>query len=453
MDSDPGGSLAFQIILLIVLIYVNAYYSLSELAVVSVNRAHIKNLAENGDKRAKNLVTLIEHPSRFLSVIQVCITFASFLQSAIAATGITTHFGDALDGSGIPYAKEIVVLLVTLLLIYINLVFGELLPKRIAMHRPEKFALTTAGPVLMTEKLMYPLIWMLSKTCAIFMRMGGVRTDTIEEVYSEEQILSILELGQESGYIDESGKEMIDNVFRFDDKLAYEIMTPRTDVYMHDINDPLNEYVDEMVKSRFSRIPYFDKDNDDIIGVLYMKDFMIQAKKTGFNRVAIRKLLTKPYFVPESKNIADLFEEMRTSKTHIAFLVDEYGGFSGIVTTEDLIEEVMGEISDEHDEPEPGLEKISDGVWVVDGGCYLEDLNDELGLHLESEEYETLGGLLIDQLGEISEEGSEENQVVIIDGCRFTIEGWKDRRIETVRLEILQNGGSRAPAEGTVTSS
>ncbi|MDR0876007.1 MAG: hemolysin family protein [Clostridiales Family XIII bacterium] len=437
MDSDPGGSFGPQILLLIILIVINAFFAMAEMATVSANKARIKNLAEGGNKKAKTLISLMEQPNRFLSVIQVCITFAGFLQSAVAATGIAESLGTELNSLGVPYAMQIGVVVITVILAFFNLVFGELIPKRIALHCSEQIALATAGPVMVAAKFSFPFVWLLSKTVALFLRIGGIHSDTIEEIYSEEEILSILEVGQETGHIDESGKEMIDNVFRFDDKLAYEIMTPRTDVYMQDIGDPLSDYVDEMVKTRFSRIPYFDKDNDDIIGVLYMKDFTIQAKKVGFNRVAIKKILSKPFFVPESKNIADLFEEMRTSKTHMAFLVDEYGGFSGIVTTEDLIEEVMGEISDEYDDSEPGLEKMSDGVWMIDGGCYLDDLNDELGLHLESDDYETVGGLLIDRLGEISEKRSGEKQVVLIDGCRFTIESWKDRRIETVRLEIL----------------
>jgi len=235
---------------------------------------------------------------------------------------------------------------------------------------------------------------------------------------------------------------MIDNIFQFDDKLAYEIMTPRTDIYMQDIKAPLSEYIDEMIGTRFSRIPYFDKDNDDIVGVLYMKDFLIEAKKAGFSRVDVRKLLQKPYFVPESKNIAELFAELKKSRTQMAFLVDEYGGLSGIVTTEDLVEEVMGNISDEYDDDEPKLEKVSDTEWLLDGNFYLDDLNEELGLKMESDDYETVGGLLIDRLGEIAdndEDGDGEKQVVIIDNCRFTIESWKDRRIESVRLELLES--------------
>ncbi|MDR3364830.1 MAG: hemolysin family protein [Clostridiales Family XIII bacterium] len=451
MDPDPVGSFAPQIAILIVLIAINAFFAMAEMATISANKARIRSLAEGGVKNAALLVELMERPNRFLSVIQVCITFAGFLQSAIAATGIAEALSARLEATGIPYAIQIGVVAVTVVLAFINLVFGELIPKRLALQHSERVALFTARPVRAAAVFTFPFVWLLSRTVGLILRLFGINEDKIEDIYSEEEILSILEVGQETGHIDETGKEMIDNIFQFDDKLAYEIMTPRTDVYMQDIGDPLAEYLDEMIKTRFSRIPYFDKDNDDIVGVLYMKDFMIQAKKVGWTRVSVRKLLQKPFFVPESKNIADLFEEMKESRTHMAFLVDEYGGLSGIVTTEDLIEEVMGDISDEYDDSEPKLEKISASAWILDGNYYLDDLNDELGLKMESDDFETVGGLLIDRLGEIADEGDDEKQIVYIDRCKFTVEAWKDRRIETVRLELLENagGGEGGPSGGT----
>jgi len=433
-DPDPGPY-APQIALLIVLIAINAFFSMAEIATVSANKARIRTLAEDGGKNAGILLDLMERPNRFLSVVQVCMTFAGFLQSAVAATGIAEVFAATLRATGIPYAMQIGIVVVTVALAFVNLVFGELIPKRLALQHSERIALFTARGVLFAATVAMPFVWLVSKTVGGILRIFGIKNDKIEEIYSEEEILSILEVGQETGHIDETGKEMIDNIFQFDDKLAYEIMTPRTDVYMQDINDALPEYVDEMIATRFSRIPYFEKDNDDIIGVLYMKDFMIQARKVGFTRVNIRSLLHKPFFVPENKNIADLFEEMKQSKKNIAFLVDEYGGLSGIVTIEDLVEEVMGDISDEYDDSTPKLEKVSEGVWIIDGNYYLDDLNEELGLKMESDDFETIGGLLIGRLGEIADDDSEK-QIVLIDGCKFTIESWKDRRIESVRLEM-----------------
>ena len=445
--SDPDASFAPQIAILIVLIAVTAFFVMAEFSFVSTNRARVKSLSEDGVKNAKLLFELMGRPTSYLSAAQVCITLAGFLQSAIAATYIAEAFSEELAATGLSHAKEIGVVVVTIILAFLNLLFGEVLPKRLALQYSEKVALFLAKPVRVSEIFTFPFVWLLSRCVSLILRPFGIKEDDIEEIYSEDEIMSILEVGQETGHIDETGKEMIDNIFQFDDKLAYEIMTPRTDVYMQDINDPLSGYVDEMIGTRFSRIPYFEKDNDDIIGVLYMKDFMLEARKVGFSRVNVRKLLQKPFFVPESKNIADLFEEMKASKTHMAFLVDEYGGFSGIVTTEDLVEEVMGDISDEYDDSEPRMEMVSEDTWVIDGNYYLDDLNEELGLRMESDVYETVGGLLIDRLGEISDDDEAEKQVVYIDGCRFTVEAWKDRRIETVRLELVKNEEDMPPGD------
>jgi putative hemolysin len=436
MDPDPGSHYLLQILFLLILILINAFFAMAEMATVSANKNNIKNLAEDGNKSAKILAGLMEHPNKFLSTIQVCITLAGFLQSASAATSMAGDFGAWLDGLGVPYGVQIAVVVITLILSFFNLVLGELTPKRIALQYAEKIALFTARPVYFVSKVAAPFVWLLSKTVGMILRLFGIRKDQIEEKYSEEEIKSHLEVGIETGLINETGKEMITSVFEFDDKLAYEIMTPRTEVYMKNINEPLTDYVDELLKSRFSRIPYFDKDNDDIIGVLYMKDFIIQAKKVGFNRVNIRKVLQKPFFIPESKNIDDLFVEMQKSRIHMAFLVDEYGGISGIVTTEDIVEEVMGAIDDEYDDDEPKLEKIGSNKYLIDGNYYLDDLNDELSVKFESDDYETLAGLLIEQLGEISDEKDKEKQVVAMEGGTFTIESWKDRRIEKVSLEL-----------------
>jgi putative hemolysin len=271
---------------------------------------------------------------------------------------------------------------------------------------------------------------------AVLLRITGIKDTNIEEQYSEEEIKSLLEVGQETGLIKEAGKEMITSIFEFDDKLAYEVMTPRTDVYMININDNLADYVDELLEERYARVPVYEKDSDNIIGILYMKDFIIEARKHGFENVDIRSLLRKPYFVPESKNIDDLFRELQETKVHIAALIDEYGGFAGIVTIEDLIEEVMGNIDDEYDDSEAKIEKLDDNTYLIDGQFYIDDLNDELLLNLESEEHETIGGLIIDLLGEIPDEDETEKRIVELENCTFKIESVKDRRIDKVKLYI-----------------
>ncbi|MDR2610984.1 MAG: hemolysin family protein [Clostridiales Family XIII bacterium] len=440
-DADPDSSYLLQILLLLVLILINAFFAMAEMAMVSVNRNTVRSLAEDGNKRAVVLMKLLEHPNKFLSTIQVCITLAGFLQSASAATAMSGDFGGWLGGLSIfgwqiKYSVQIAVVLITLALSYFNLVLGELVPKRIALHYAERIALLSARPVRFVSRIAAPFVWFLSKSVSVVLRLFGIRKDEIEETYSEDEIRLHLAVGVETGVIDEPSKEMITSVFEFDDKLAYEIMTPRTDIYMVSINDKLEDYVDDMLKSRFSRIPYYDKDNDDIVGVLYVKDYIIQAKKVGFSRVNVKKLLQKPFFVPETKNIDDLFHVLQESRIHMAFLVDEYGGVSGLVTTEDIVEEIFGAIDDEYDDSEPKLQEVGPKVYRIDGGFYLDDLNDELGLNLASDDVETIGGLLMDSIGEIPDDDDEEKQVVEIDGNRFTVESWNERRIDKVLLEI-----------------
>ncbi|HYE67228.1 MAG TPA: hemolysin family protein [Anaerovoracaceae bacterium] len=436
MDPDPSMSLAVQLLFLALLILINAFFASAEMAIVSVNKNRIKILAQDGNKKARLLLKLYEEPNKFLSTIQVAITLAGFLASAVAATSMSVHIAVVFAKYDIPYGSQISIVLVTLVLSYVTLVFGELYPKRMALQYSEKIAMSFIKPILFISKISKPFVWMLSASVAFLLRITGVKDTNIEERYSEEEIRSLLEVGQETGLIKETGKEMITSIFEFDDKLAYEVMTPRTDVYMINIADNLPDYVDELLEERYARVPVYEKDSDNIIGILYMKDFMIAARKHGFENVDIRSLLRKPYLVPESKNIDDLFRELQETKVHIAILIDEYGGVSGIVTIEDLIEEVMGNIDDEYDDSEAKLQKIDENTYLIDGQYYIDDLNDELQLNLESEEHETIGGLIIDLLGEIPDEDETEQRIVEFENCTFKIESVKDRRIDKVKLYV-----------------
>nr|WP_206458124.1 hemolysin family protein [Anaerovorax sp. IOR16] len=438
MDSspDPSMPLAFQLLFLALLILINAFFASAEMAFVSLNKNKIKLLANQGNKKAILLQRLIEEPNKFLSTIQVAITLAGFLSSASAATSMADDIGAFLHRFGIPYETQIAVVLVTLVLSYFTLVFGELFPKRLALQNAEKMALFAVKPILFISKIASPFVKLLSISVSFLLKITGKDQHDQADEYSEEEIRSLLEVGQESGQINETGREMINSIFEFDDKLAYEIMTPRTDVFSIDINDDLSEYIDELLEERYSRIPVYNKDSDDIIGILYMKDFILEARKHGFEKVDIRKILQKPFFVPESKKINELFSELQISKMHIAILIDEYGGFAGIVTMEDIIEEVMGNIDDEYDDDEPQLELIEENTYMVDGQYYLDDLSEELGLELESENHETIGGFVIDLLGEIPDEDETEERVVPYDGCIFKVESVKDRRIDKVRIII-----------------
>ncbi len=252
----------------------------------------------------------------------------------------------------------------------------------------------------------------------------------------KEEVMSILEAGQESGVLKEEGKKMINSIFALDDKLAYEIMTPRTDVFVIDIEDPPEEYVDDLMKLRYSRIPVCQGETDNIIGILNIKDYLIQAWEKGFESVDIASILRAPYFVPETKNIDALLFELQKMKQQIAILIDEYGGFSGIVTMEDIIEQVVGDIDDEYDEEEEIIDKVDDHIYLVDGDVSLEDLDEELGIDLTSETSETIGGFLIDMLGEIPDE-NDVGRIIEFENYQFKIMAIQDRRIERVKIYIL----------------
>ena len=435
MSSD-AGPLWGQIILLAVLIAVNAYFAAAEMAIVSVNKNRIRTIAQEGNRKAEALLKLIDDPNKFLSAIQVVITLAGFLTSAEAAVSFSDDMGVFLESFGIPYGQEISVVIVTLILSFFTLVFGELFPKRLAMLHADAIAMGVVKPILFISAVFKPFVWLLSITVTIMLKICRQRTDVTYVEYSEDDIVSMLEAGQESGELKEEGKKMITGVFAFDDMLAYEVMTPRTDVFSIDINAPTEEYIDELMELRYSRIPVYEDDSDNIIGILYIKDYLIKVREDGFDNVDFRSILRKPYFVPETKKIDSLFFELQTTKQHIAILIDEYGGFSGIVTMEDIIEEVMGDIDDEYDKEEPEIQKIDDMTYVMDGRMDLDDIDEEIGINLESDNSETIGGFIIDILGEIPDE-NDVGKEIDFENYRFRIDSIRERRIEQITMNIM----------------
>ncbi|MDR5587561.1 MULTISPECIES: hemolysin family protein [Clostridium] len=438
MQPEVGSvNITSQIILIVILTLVNAFFASAEMAIVSLNKNKIKLLAEDGDKKAIILLKLMDEPTKFLSTIQVGITLAGFFSSASAATGISQDLARYLSKFNIPYSNKIALIIVTVIISYITLVFGELFPKRIALKESESIAMFSVRPILYVSKITAPFIKLLSASTNILVRLSGLDKDGLDEKVSKEEIRSLVEVGQEHGVINETEKDMINSIFEFDDKLADEVMTPRTDVYLININKPLEEYLDELIEEKYSRVPVYEEDIDNIIGILYMKDFMLEARKYGFENVDIRKILHSPYFVPETKNIDDLFNELKSSKKHMAILIDEYGGFSGIVTIEDLIEEVMGNIDDEYDEEECYIQKIDGNTFIVNGLMPINDLNDYLNIQLVSEDCDTISGFLINFIGRIPED--IEEKVIEYENVIFKIESVKEKRIEKIKICIQRD--------------
>ena len=431
---EPNVSILAQVILIGVLTLMNAFFASAEMAIVSINKNKIRLLSENGNKKAKLIEKLIEEPTKFLSTIQVGITFAGFFASASAATGISEQLGNYLCEVGIPYGNNVAFIGITILLSYITLVFGELFPKRIALQKSETIAMFSVKPIIIISKIASPFIKILSLSTSLLLKITGMDSENLEEKVSKEEIKSLVEVGQEHGVINETEKEMINSIFEFDDKLAKEVMTPRTEVYLINIDLSIDEYLDELLAMKYSRIPVYEGDIDNIIGILYIKDYIVEAKKYGFNNVDVRSILQKPYFVPESKNIDELFKELQGTKKHIAILIDEYGGFAGIATIEDLIEEVMGNIEDEYDDEEPEISKLDSNKFLIDGLVLIDEINEKLHLNLASDNCDTISGFLIDIMGTIPNEG--EDKTIEYENCIFKIQEVKEKRINKVELYI-----------------
>lgn len=316
------------------------------------------------------------------------------------------------------------------------MVFGQYFPHKFALQHSESVAEKSIGLMNMISLICTPLVVLLMFLTNIFLTIFRQETKVEEEIFSEEEVMSMLEAGKESGVLKEEGTKMINSIFEFDDMLAYEAMTPRTDVFMIDIEDPIDEYFDDLMTLRHSRIPVYKDDRDNIIGIMHIKDYLIKARETSYEEVDIESILRKAYFVPDTKNIDTLFFELQKTKQQIAILIDEYGGFSGIVTMEDIIEQVMGSIDDEYDEEEEIIDKINDSIYLVDGDVDLDDLNEATGINLESDNSETIGGFIIDILGEIPDE-KDEGREVEFENFRFKIMSIGERRIERVKIYIL----------------
>ncbi len=433
-NPDPGSRIAIEIAFLLIILIINGLMAAADKAISSVNRNNIREMAEDGNKRAAKLEKLFDRSDKVLSAATVASIFLAFLTSAIVMS--TPQFSVYGWFGGIKYGYVLAGLILTMIVSCIFLVIGVLLPRQIALKHSEGVALRLSGYAAFITSICAPFSAVANGLTTLFLKIFRQGSLVKDEQFSEEEVMSMLEVGQEHGDIKEEGKKMIDSIFAFDDKLAYEIMTPRTDVFTIDIDDDPDVYMEEFMEMRYSRIPVYEGDQDHIIGILNIKDYVVRAYDQGFDNVKISELLRKPVFVPETKNIDALFFELQNSSQHIAILIDEYGGFSGVVTMEDLIEEIVGDIDDEYDEEEPKIEMLDKDTFYVDGTMDLDDINEELGTDLESENSETIGGLLIDELGEIPDEDEDEERVIKIENYTFTILSVHDRRIERVKMHI-----------------
>ena len=400
-----------------------------------VSRNIIREMAEEGNKKAEKIMRLIDDSSSVNATVFAVLIFFGLLVGEIITISYQSSIGLLLDSFNVPYASLISLLLITLIVALCFLVFVIFLPRQIAIKKPVEVSMKLIRFFRICQIIVLPIVGIVRFVTNILLKITRQGTISYDESFSKEDVMSMLEVGQETGALKEEGKKMINSIFAFDNILAYEVMTPRTDVFSIDLLDEADEYFEELMELKYSRVPVYEEDSDNIIGILNIKDFFIKAKTDGFENVKVKDILREPFFVPETKNIDSLFFELQKTKQHIAILIDEYGGFSGIVTMEDIIEEVMGEIDDEYDEEEHDIEKIAENKYLIDGFMDLDDINESIGTNLESNTSETVGGLIIDILGEIPSEDTE-NIIVNYENYEFTVESIKDRRIDRVVLLV-----------------
>ncbi|MGI6168124.1 MAG: hemolysin family protein [Christensenellales bacterium] len=435
MSDDP---LILQLILQIVLILINAFFAMTEIAVISINENRIRRMAEEGNSKAVTLLKIAEKPTNFLSTIQIGITFAGFLGSAFASQNFASRIVDGIIAAN-PSANAgtlntIAVIIITLILSYFTLVFGELVPKRLAMRSPEKIGMRVAGLIGGLTKIMSPFVWLLSVSTNAILRLLHINPHEAAAAVTEEEIRLMVDIGEEKGSIATDEREMIENIFEFDNKNAEDVMTHRTDVYAIWVDEDPIEIRKIIQESGHSRFPVYDEDIDDIIGILYLRDYFVNICQESPR--PLKDLLRTPYFVPETVHTDVLFKDLQQKKVHIAVVVDEYGGTSGIVTMEDLLEEIVGSIYDEYDPPEEEFEQLSDNLWRVEGSMPLDTLAELLSIELPIDEFDTLGGLVFGQLNSIPADGSYPE--VEAYGLKILVDEIEDRRIVKTLVSKLE---------------
>ena len=422
-----------QLIILVILILLNAYFAASEIAFISLNDAKIEKQAKEGNKKAKQIEKMLKEPSKFLATIQIGITLAGFLSSAFASETFADMLAPVLN-SWIPAVsigiwKSISIIIITIILSFFTLVFGELVPKRLAMKHYEKISFATIGVIRAISIITAPFVKLLTVVTNAISRIFGVGENE-EETVTEEEIKMMVNQGEEKGTIEESEKELINNVFEFNDITVSEIMRHRKDIFAVDMRISNEELLDELSQEeyRYSRIPVYDETIDEIKGILYVKDILKNIKKKNFK---VKNLIKEAYFVSQNRLINEVFKELQKNKMQIAIVVDEYGGTAGLVTMEDILEELVGDIYDEYDEEEKEYEKIDENTYILSGSLPIYDVNKLLDAGIPEGDYDTLSGFLQEELGRIPED--EEKPVIETEKVTYKIEEYEDKRILKVK--------------------
>ena len=424
--------MAGSIIILAILILINAFFASAEIAFISLNDAKIDMQAKEGNKKAKKIQNMLKNPSKFLATIQIGVTLAGFLSSAFASDTFADKLSPILNmwipSVSISTWKSVSIIIITIILSYFTLVFGELVPKRIAMKYYEKVSFASIGIIKTISVITAPFVKFLTFSTNLVSKLFGV-TGEEEDNVTEEEIRMMVDVGEEKGTIQEEEKEMINNVFEFNDKVVSEIMVPRNKIFALDIDMTISEVIEKLsADMRYSRIPVYDETMDNIKGIIYIKDILLSNKNKNSK---IKSLVKEAYFVSETKRVNELFQELRKDKKQIAIVLDEYGGTAGMVTMEDILEEIVGEIYDEYDKETDKFKKIDNNTFLFDASIALYDVEKILDIEIEEDDVDTLAGYLIKKLDRIPKDG--EKPIVETEKVIYKIENVKNRKITKVK--------------------
>lgn len=431
---DPGSQTIYlQLSILFLLTLFNAFFSASEMALVSLNRSRVEQKAAEGEKKFVRLLTVLENPNNFLSTIQVGITFISILSGASLANDLGAVFAKWMGNSAT--AQTAGYWLALAMLTYVSIVLGELYPKRIAMNMKENLAVITAPVIIFLGKIVSPFVWLLSASTNLISRITPMNFDDADEQMTRDEIEYILTKSEQT--LDAEEIEMLQGIFNLDEMMAREVMVPRTDAFMVNIEDDINVIMTEILRQNFSRIPVYEGDKDNIIGLIHTKKILAESFTNGFDQLNIRRIMQEPLFVPETIFVDDLLKSFRNTQNQMAILLDEYGGVSGIVTLEDLLEEIVGEIDDETDKTEIFVREIAENTFIVQGSMTLNDFNEHFDLDLSSDDVDTIAGFYLTGLGTIPSQDEKEAYELDNNGFHIVMVNDKVKNGRVTKLKIL----------------
>lgn len=431
---DPGSQTIYlQLFILFLLTLFNAFFSASEMALVSLNRSRVEQKAAEGEKKFVRLLTVLENPNNFLSTIQVGITFISILSGASLANDLGAVFAKWMGNSAT--AQTAGYWLALAMLTFVSIVLGELYPKRIAMNMKENLAVVTAPVIIFLGKIVSPFVWLLSAATNLISRITPMNFDDADEQMTRDEIEYILTKSEQT--LDAEEIEMLQGIFNLDEMMAREVMVPRTDAFMVNIEDDINVIMPEILRQNFSRIPVYEGDKDNIIGLIHTKKILAESFTNGFDQLNIRRIMQEPLFVPETIFVDDLLKSLRNTQNQMAILLDEYGGVSGIVTLEDLLEEIVGEIDDETDKTEIFVREIAENTFIVQGSMTLNDFNEYFDLDLSSDDVDTIAGFYLTGLGTIPSQDEKEAYELDNNGFHIVMVNDKVKNGRVTKLKIL----------------